>query len=263
MSDLEANFNILLFERLGNKIIPTPEGKIIFDEFEKIHAGLDRLLDVAGRAKRARRHVVKIGALPVYVDTLVPLLVASFFAREPSVYCLIDSLSTTAMTQSLLTEEVDIGFAALPYGISALEELPLLREHAVLALPEDHPLTAQDSVALDQLSDAVFIGLSASSPLRQAMDKFCEANNFTANYAMEARTQLTLLQLVSAGMGVAVLAASIKQHAQLSSAVFRPLQETFEWDSGLIFKKSRGREPFIKNFIECAREFDWQTRPAD
>lgn len=103
--------------------------------------------------------------------------------------------------------------------------MPILREAIVIALPAAHRLAQADVVPLADLRGDAFV--SSDRHLGQGFHdrlvQLCEAAGFMPHIVQQARQLQTLIALVAAGFGVALLPASMFREAR-DDVVFRPVQ---------------------------------------
>jgi LysR family transcriptional activator of glutamate synthase operon len=77
-----------------------------------------------------------------------------------------------------------------------------------VALPPGHRLATQAKFTLADLSAEPFVCLSATSGLRAILDAAGAEAGFTPHVPFETHSPASIRELVSAGLGVALLAAS-------------------------------------------------------
>ncbi|MEG0885383.1 MAG: LysR family substrate-binding domain-containing protein, partial [Janthinobacterium sp.] len=91
----------------------------------------------------------------------------------------------------------------------------VLSDPMLLALPETHPLAAKADLTPEDLAGEEWIAvLHKESVLKH--DNFiaaCARAGFTPDIRMEATEPLTALGLVAAGLGMAMIQRSLRQHA--------------------------------------------------
>lgn len=120
--------------------------------------------------------------------------------------------------------QLDIGFSRLPVTEDRVAYRMYELEPVVLALPSDHPLSAQKEVHLEQLAEEEFITYPSTGGVRvrEALMKVGEAAGFRPHVVQEAPDSYTILSLVAAGVGISITEASV-QHISIPGLVYRPL----------------------------------------
>ena len=98
------------------------------------------------------------------------------------------------------------------------------REPLIAVLPAKHPLARRKRVPLAKLADEPFVGFrrDAAPSLHDAIARLCMDAGFAASFAMEASEWYTIVSLVAAGLGVAILPESIATFTH-RDAVYRPI----------------------------------------
>lgn len=177
---------------------------------------------------------------------LAPLSVAAFRARYPSVKILLNDLPSVMQFQLLTDGQLQCGFVRLP-APEHLQAAVLEEEALVLAAPERFAAMGDfrpviESNQLLQLSPNRGEGLVAQGAA------FLRAQQLAAQTLAAADDIQTLLALVAAGEGVALLPASVR-HIQPSGVVLLTLSgEQTRWKTGIAWNP-RIRDPLRDNFL--------------
>mgnify|MGYP001048335506 CR=1 FL=1 len=148
--------------------------------------------------------------------------------------------------------EIDAGFVlhapgAAPPGLAAWRAL---REPLVLALPESHPLTSRRSLPFEQIAaEPLVIFPRAIAPsLYDAVLGFYREQGVTPRIAQEAIQMQTIVNLVSAGIGVAWVPAALMQ-LQRPGVVYRPLAGApLHCETSLVWREPA--PPVVQRFVE-------------
>lgn len=223
---LEKRLGTTLFERSTRSVHLTPEGEALL-----LHAR--RVLDEAALAERAVRAAgegevgrVSIGFAGASSYDVLPRLTRAVTSDLPGVELVLQGQTYSGQALNEVADGVlDVGFVAMPVrsGISAR----IVRlEHLVVALPDSHPLASAESVALADLAAEPFVSFPAGrgSAVRAAADRACFDAGFTPRVAQEIPDSYTLLTLVGAEVGVALMVSSA-QRIRTDHVVFRPVSD--------------------------------------
>jgi DNA-binding transcriptional LysR family regulator len=135
----------------------------------------------------------------------VPRLVSAFRRAHPDVHVALEDMSTPAQLDALERGALDVGFVRLPID-RPLAHIPVVEDRLVLAVPE----ARRDELMRRpprQLRDEAFIELAQSrSPSFHAhVLRVCARYGFRPRVVQSASESFTVLALVAAGMGVAVV----------------------------------------------------------
>jgi DNA-binding transcriptional LysR family regulator len=148
--------------------------------------------------------------------------------------------------QCLCTGEIDVGLARMPLNSGRITRVVELEDPFCLALPLRHALTGSSPIDLRSAADCPFV-----SSVRQRAPAYfdqmlglCSDAGFSPELRYEASTLYGVLDLVSAGLGVAIVPASAIMLAQ-KGFTLRPLERPTRAGS-LAFIQLRGDpNPFV------------------
>ena len=160
------------------------------------------------RAGRKRAAVIRVGAIDSAAAGLLPRLLHDFRKRRPDVTVQLAEDKTVRLLPRLLSGRLDLAFVRPPERPDKrLEFLFLLHETAVVAVAERHPLASRKRVTIADLENQPLIVPERRSRPHShdlTMKLFAEAG-CEARVAQIADEKQTIVNLVSAGLGVAIV----------------------------------------------------------
>jgi DNA-binding transcriptional LysR family regulator len=177
----------------------------------------------------------------------------------------LQELTTAQQIQALYDKRIDVGIVRSAISEPGLSVECLLHESLVLALPETHPLSAQTQVSLSSLADEFFILFPAKlGPLfYEQIIHSCEQAGFRPKVAQEAVQMQTIIGLVAAGLGIALVPASL-QNFHRSGVIYRSLQEQIPNTELYLAWRQHDASPVPKAFINLARKtMQWEPNCDD
>ena len=137
-------------------------------------------------------------------------------------------MSSRQVLKALLEESLQVGVIrplALPDAVHWVE---LFREPLVAVLRADHPLAAGsgDGLAIAALAEEpfVFFPRSYGTGLYDQVIALTRQAGFSPRIAQEASEAMTIIGLVSAGLGVSILPASFRR-TRVDGVVYRTLSD--------------------------------------
>ena len=251
---LEAELGVRLFERGRGGATPTAAGLSLMPQARVI---LDQMHHAAEQARRAGRGetgslaIGFAGSMPF--SAVMPQLLRDFRVAWPDVALQLREQPSRAQIDDLLAGRLDVGFVrpTSHEHWEAIQTRLVLREPLLLALHAEHPSARHARLSLSALRDEPFILYSATlgSGLRELTLALCLAAGFAPRVAQEVHEMPTLISLVSAGIGVGLVAASM-QRAQIPYVRYVPLEEAEAYsDILLAFKRDNPSAP-LRNFLE-------------
>lgn len=201
---LESELGVALFRRTTRKVTLTAAGAQFLERARRALAELDtarsELAEPSGR--------VAIGATSVLGPFDLPTTLAGFHARHPGIALSLRSGLIATLLGKLDTGEVDLVLGPvhddLPVRFTARH---VAAESVVLVMPPG----ALPVAALHDVREEAFVCLAAESGLRAIVDEAAEAAGFEARVQFETSSPASIRELVSAGLGVALMARSVAE----------------------------------------------------
>ncbi len=150
---------------------------------------------------------------------LVPNITRQFRELNPEVEFSLRAILTVNQVQMLETGSLDIGFLRLPIGgHSALEVVTVHREPFVLVVPASHKLAKRKRVHLSEASgqDFVMYERAYAPGFQDLIFGMLRDARIVPNVSQTAGEISTLISLVDAHMGIAILPTSAVKHSVAS-----------------------------------------------
>jgi DNA-binding transcriptional LysR family regulator len=262
---LEDMLGVALFVRTKRSVELTPVGQDLLPEVRRLLAGADGLRPLAQSLARGEAGVLSLAFVSTADYGLLPVLLRAFGARFPGVRLQLTEATSDVQVEELVAGRIDAGLVIPPLPprhVAALSYLPIAREPLVIAMSTQTATTlgqgvhewADTPVSLHQLADAPLVVF----PRRLAPGFYdiimgCYgAAGLTPRIGQEAIQMQTIVSLVSAGMGVALVPQSLR-HLRRTGVVYRPLLESGPVvETGLVWRAAEV-SPVLAGFIDIVR----------
>jgi DNA-binding transcriptional LysR family regulator len=192
--------------------------------------------------------------------------VRAFRAQHPQVEFELIEATGDVQLQSLERGDADAGFMLHSPGFAppGWQHLRVSRERLVLALPEQHALARSRSLQLDAVLEQplVIFPRRILPSLHDAIFGLYHAHGRTPHIAQEAIQMQTIVNLVSAGLGVAWVPDSVREF-QRSGVVYRQVggqaaRQVPGCETSLVWTGIETK-PTLERFLVFARQ---QLRPS-
>ncbi|MHA6163138.1 LysR family transcriptional regulator [Pseudomonas sichuanensis] len=224
---LEQELGARLFERTNRRVELSEAGRLFLDEARQVLAQVEKAADVARRAQLGELGELKIGfTSSAPFTSKLPKALHAFRQQFPAVHLNLKEMSSRDVAEAVLDESIEVGLMRpmpLPQGLEVNE---LLREPLVAVINASHPLAAgsEQGLHMQALADQpfVFFPRSYGSGLHAQLLSLARQAGFSPHFAQEAGEAMTIIGLVSAGLGVSVLPASF-QRMRIDGVVYRTL----------------------------------------
>ncbi|WP_414620163.1 LysR family transcriptional regulator [Calothrix sp. CCY 0018] len=252
---LEEQLGVKLFERTKRQVQLTKAGKAFLEHSYLVLAQLEQAIEVTQRIGRGEVGRLAIAFVDSATYTVLPDILSVFREQFPAVELRLHEMTTAQQIQALHLKQVDVGIVRSAIIEPGLSVECLLQESLVLALPQTHPLSAQNKVSLSTLASESFILFPAKlGPVfYDQIINMCQQAGFRPKVAQEAVQMQTIIGLVAAGLGIAFVPTSM-QNFHRSGVVYRPLQEQTPSSGLYLAWRQYDLSPVIKTFLGLAQK---------
>jgi DNA-binding transcriptional LysR family regulator len=270
---LEAELGVTLFTRTKRRVELTTAGHAFLDEVRGVFAQTERAVRTAQRTSRGEIGRLAIGFVPSADLDVLPRVLRAWRPRFPGVEIEMQTLLPGDQVKALHDGHIQIGFVRLPVDESDLVVEPIQREPLLAALPETHRLARRARVRLADLAgDAMIL-----FPRHIAPDYYdlylgaCRRAGFVPPRMLHPGSMQANLGLVSAGLGVTLMPASIR-NLRRSGVVYRPLTPPVPHVDMAVAYRRDERSAVLPAFLQVLRSVipraaraagrSWAKRPT-
>jgi DNA-binding transcriptional LysR family regulator len=266
IAQLERLLGARLFDRTKRSVQLTAAGEALLPAVLDLLARAQALPDQARAAAAGEVGRLRLAFVSTVGFALLPQWVRLFRGQYPKVQ--LDLLEATGdvQLQGLERGEMDAGFMlhAPGFAPAGLARLQITREPLLLALPEHHPLATQPVLTYaEAMAEPLVIFPRRIVPsLHDAIFALYHAAGYLPAVAQEAIQMQTIVNLVSAGLGVAWVPDSVRQF-QRSGVVYRsviPGNHATEDTGGALpgcetslVWRDEGASPTLERFVAFAK----------
>jgi DNA-binding transcriptional LysR family regulator len=174
---------------------------------------------------------------------------------HPHVTCAICTMAPSEQVGALQSNCVDVGISVDATKVDHIVSEPLWTEELVAALPADHPLATEPRFDLSPLTSDQLMLFDVGTLL--PVTAFAGGQSHTLRDArvipQHVPNVLTLLTLVSAGLGIGLTTAGIAGTIDRSDVVFRPLSDDACTITVSLLRRDTGPSPLVEHFVFAAR----------
>jgi DNA-binding transcriptional LysR family regulator len=256
IQQLEDEIGATLLQRSKRRVELTDAGAYLLVEARRLLADAERLGERVRRAASGEIGHLGLGFISAVDYSILPGVLSAYRKAYPGVTLELRELTSDVQLRELHDGRIDAGMLLAPVDDSALATLLLLREPLLVALPATDPLARGGGrVSLRALAVRPFILFprTVAMALHDMIVGFCEAAGFVPRVAQEAIQLQTIVSLVSAGLGVALVPASLRD-LRRSGVVYRPLRETSPLFTVLLAWRRSNRSVNLGHFVATTRQ---------
>lgn len=241
---LEQRLGVRLFDRSRRRVALSEAGAALLPEVRALLERLDALPRLAQDAAGGMSGVLRLAFVSTIAYGPLPAWLRQFRLELPAVRLELREATLDVQVAAFARGEVDAGFVLHAPGAapSGLQAWCALREPLVLALPEGHPLAARRQLPLRLVLGEPLVGIprAIAPSLHDAIAAAYRDAGATLPVVQEAIQMQTLVNLVSAGLGLAWVPQSV-------TLLQRP---------GVVYRRVLG-EP-----VRCETSLVWPSEPS-
>lgn len=254
IADLEAEVGTRLLERTTQSVRLTDAGLLFLEHAHTAVQSACMAKEAAQWAAQGQAGRLNIGFVGAAAYSFLPQVLRTYRQAFPRVALNLSTMTIERQLEALLSGDIDVGLLRPPVNEPQISTVQLLRERFVVALPDIHPLSASECVALKELEIEPLVVFPRGEGLGFYAEvmAICRRAHFVPRIAQEATPMQTLIGLVGAGMGIAIVPASAMA-LHLPGVVYRPIRDAFAVTTFSVAWRSRSRSPTVERFVETAR----------
>lgn len=250
----EDQLGVRLFERVGGRLLPTPEAEQLFPEIDRIFTQLGSLKRFTRDLKDGLTGLLSIVGHPTLANGLLPPAVARFLVKHPNVRIRVEGGSGAGLADRVARREFDLGLAYGPAGYAETGVEVVGSSQIAVALRHDHPLTGLKDIKASDLVGHNVITFGAAAPIRRLIDQNFSEAGLELNAAVEVSYSTTACLLVAEGAGVGIIDPIILRTGPFPSIVLRPFIPRRTVEFHLLYPKNRPRSQISKDFEKLLRQ---------
>lgn len=218
---LESELGLTLFERTTRKVALTADGAAFLPHARGLLVSARGVLRAADELRVGARGRLRVGFVDSAAYEFVPGFLRRFRAAWPDVAVELHTMSSDEQAHALAEGSIDIGVARTIPVRPAVDAGVLGHDRLLVATPANHPIAEQRSVRLHRLHRDSFVGFSreVSPSLHAEMRALLLAHDVRYDPAIEATEYTTIVGLVAAGEGIALVPSGVRR-LQLPNVVY-------------------------------------------
>src|ERR1700726_2604315 len=203
IKEMEEALGGVLLERSARQVALTKFGEEAAQRVRDILRSVDELGDVARASRDRLVGRLRIGMIPTIAPYLLPKIIGNLNRLHPELDIHVRETVTPKLIQELADGRLDTAIVALPVSEPSLVEVALFSEHFLLVRPgEDEGTPVPTGETLREMR---LLLLEEGHCFRDQALSFCNMQSPPPREVLDASSLSTLVQMVSAGIGVTLI----------------------------------------------------------
>jgi LysR family cyn operon transcriptional activator len=205
---LEASLDVQLFDRIGRRVQLTSEGEDLLQRARRLLTDVESLGERARALKGGQTGVLRMGATPQAMETLLAGFLPRYRRRHPGVEVHLVEDGGARMPARLERGDVHLSFLA---GTDArFHSRPVVPLYVLAVLPTSHRLGRRATLEIDGLGESPLLLPRRDFASRGWFDTACQVAHLRPRVLLESGAPSTLVALAQAGYGIAIVPSTTR-----------------------------------------------------
>ena len=249
---LEQNLNLRLFDRHTRLLRLTQAGMDILPVAARAVADIEGMVESSHELNALRRGKISVAAGTVQAALLLPLLINAFNKLHPEVTVALHDVAEKAVLDYVAHGAADLGIGTVPEDDTELMGTRLTIDEFLVVLHAEDALVRFPELRWTDLADRKLIGPQRGNPIRDRLENELMRHGIILpldKTMQEVALPLTIIGMVEAGLGVAIMTSAVTRLATSMGLVVRtPTEPHIQREVSLIQKRTRSLSPAARRF---------------
>ncbi|MBT3410322.1 MAG: LysR family transcriptional regulator [Halieaceae bacterium] len=254
LKELEQQFEVQLFDRLGKRLQLSELGRQLRPQAERLLAQAQDF--EAALSTEEGSGALRVGATLTIGNYLAVPMIAAFRERYTQADVALRVANTKTIARQVADFELDLGMIEGEINHPQLETIHWREDELQVFAAPGHPLAGVSQVSDDQLMSQRWIMRESGSGTRQAFERAMHGILTDLDISMELQHTEAIKRAVEAGLGVACLSKiSLKEAFQRGSLI--PLDiphRDFSRQLNLILQRDKFHTATLERWLSLCRE---------
>jgi len=254
LADLERQFDLQLFDRMGKRLRLSARGTGLRAQAEAV---LELARDLErGLESRTVEHRLRVGATLTIGNYVAVPLVARFMREHPTIALTLEVANTTQIAHQVANFELDVGLIEGEVEQPDLETTPWRDDQLVVFCGARHPLARKRALTDEDLLSAPWIVRERGSGTRQAFDRAMRGLLPQLRVALTLGQTEAIKRAVEAGLGLGCVSRIALEDA-FERGTLKPCRvphRDFRRQFYFLQHKRKQRSPGVERWLAFCRE---------
>jgi DNA-binding transcriptional LysR family regulator len=250
----EDEIGARLFERIGGRLVPTEEAKLILVEVERVYGQFDRLSEAIHAIASGDASVFRFGTTPSIGMRLVPKALKRLKERHGArtFYC--DFLSQKDIRDYLLFGQGSCVTTIAQADDPTLDTTVIAKGKLVCLLPRGHRLARRASISPGMLQEETLISFAPETPHGRYIDATYARAGVARRTDIFVHFVEAAISFVSEDIGVSIIDQFSAMDCERMGLVAIPLENSLEIPAYVHWYRFRPRPRAAVELIEALVE---------
>ncbi|MCB1477006.1 MAG: LysR family transcriptional regulator [Rhodobiaceae bacterium] len=210
---LEDVLGVKLFDRSRRHVKLTMAGEVLREELPGLLDNVGRIVERTRQASGEARERLRVGYSAMALNTPMSRIIQNFRRQHPDIETTLFEQSSNGAEVALMDNALDCVFVPNPPDNPKISFLHVLHDPVVCCLPPDSKLAHKDVLTVEDLRGQPLILPNPGSWSAEFILAACNSHGVEPTIAARASRPSVFLTMVSAGVGISFLSATLERMA--------------------------------------------------
>jgi DNA-binding transcriptional LysR family regulator len=202
--DLEQEFGVRLFDRVGRSLKLTVEGRELVARSRHVMAEAEALKARGAVLGGSTAGVLRVGAPPQFIEAGMPGVLHVYQRTYPAVEVQLSEDGGRRLITRVEHGELHLAVGML-HDAQQLASRLLYPLRVLGVMARGHRLASQRALTIDDLTHEPLLLLASGFQTRQLFDEACQGREAELHVVLESQSPQTLIALAAADRGIAIV----------------------------------------------------------
>ncbi len=251
LRELEAKLGVRLFDRTTRTLHATEAAAEAYAYAVRVLGELQDMTQSLSGLASGQRGRIRIAATSTLAQTLLPPVIREFADRWPGVRVAVDDCSPGEFVELIASGRVTLGVGTLETPLPNVEERVFFEDTLVAVGLTGAVFKSSRPIRWKQLAAWPLLVVKPGYGVRASIDRAALGAGVTLDIAYEVAMLSTALAMAAAGLGVAVVPASVLVHTPYATLTARRLVDPgVTRNTAVLYERGRTLSTATSAFIE-------------
>lgn len=255
IKSMEDELGVVLFDRVGKKIVLTDAGQIIVGQAQQIVTSFQNLVAELDDLRNLKKGHIRIGLPPMVGSSFFPKVIGQFHQKYPDISIQLFEDGAKKVESDVVGGALDVGVIVLPATAEELSSFPFVEEKLNLVVHPSHPLAERQAAELSELAQDGFVLFREDFTLHDRIINECAKAGFQPHVIYESSQWDLISEMVAVGLGITLLPETICREVDDERVRIIPLvKPIIPWKLGIVWRDDRYLSFATREWIRFAQQ---------
>ena len=205
---LEAQAGMVLFQRTGGRLVPTPEARALWTEVERVFIGMEAIEHRMRSLRDFGTNQLELSCYPAFGLGFMPRALERLKAQRgdsPWPQVSLQVLSSKDVRDRVAKGISDFGLMADELSLEGIDHSTFARFPGVVVMPQGHALARFKRVEPEQLAQVPFLALNPEDPSHRGLEAALAERGATLRVMVQTPYAASVCEMAVRGLGVGLV----------------------------------------------------------